>query len=976
MALGKMDSRYDFKRLEERTMKRWKEMDLYSLIKKSRANGKKFYFLDGPPYVNDYPHAGQALTRALRDPILRRKSMQGHNVWLQPGYDCHGLPIEVKVEAELGLKTKDRILEYGVDKFLEKCRERADKFVDVFNDFWASMGMVWDFGNSYKTMDNDYISASWKFFKKAYEKKLLYIGLKSVAWCPRCETPLSGYEVTDEYRDTIDEAIFVKFPVEGQSHTYILIWTTTPWTIPGNMAVMVNENFEYAKVRVRGQYWIFGKELVDKVMEMLHIDDYEIVDTIKGKDLLGLEYEHPLAEEIPYHKKVKHKVITDDSVTLEEGTGCVHCAPGHGPEDYNAGVRNDIPIFSPVGDNGDYTEEAGKYKGLNVCENANEAIVEELDKKGVLPFTHKISHRYPHCWRCQHKLIFRASEQWFVDVDPVKKKMLKENAEVRWVPEYAGKKRFRDWLENARDWCISRQRYWGTPLPIWKCKKCGKFTVSGSAEEMKDKALKMPESPMDLHKPWLDKVVLKCDNCGSEANRVPDIADVWFDSGASTWAAFGYYDEGLFERFFPIDFITEGLDQTRGWFYTLMFEGVIMFDESPYKSVLMNAFVLDEKGDKMSKKLGNVIRPQEIIEKHGADAMRLYLLLDSNPWDELRFSWGNVELTAKSVNIAWNVFNYAKKYMDMHGVDPRDIDAKSLRLRPEDRWLLSRTQTVTEEIDKAYDDLNPHEMALLLREFMVEDLSRKYVKFVRKRLKEGEATPEVYHALYTALERLIYLMAPVMPFMAEGLYHAFVGGKKSVHLCDWPGADKSLIDRELEKRMGIVSELLEAGFSIRHDTGVKVRWPVRKAVVKTDSKEAKEAVSTFESLLMDQLNTKKIEVNEKPAKKFKGTSFSRGELFLDMELDDELLSEAYAREVTRRVQESRKKMDLVESDAVEVNVVSESSEFLKLLEKHIGKLKMDTNSSKITLSDEPRFKGHLTRTEIDGVKVEVILKQP
>lgn len=870
MRIVAVEKEYSHQELERKILEYWDSIDLVNKIREERRSGPKFYFLDGPPYMNNPPHLGHARTRAIRDPILKYRVMRGYNVRLQPGFDMHGLPIEVRVEEMINSRSKRDIEKFGVEKFIETCKKRAYEYRDRWTTFYRRFGLHMDLENPYLTLDNDYIESSWLFFKKAEEKGLLYRGKGTVAWCPRCETPLSGYEATDEYLDVTDPSIYLKFPLENPGGEFLLVWTTTPWTLPGNVAIAINPRFDYAKIKAGEETWIVAEQALERLEGKLPQLEREkkVLEVVPGSKLLGLRYIHPLSPKIPAHKKLAgenprlHMVVAADFVSAEEGTGCVHIAPGHGPEDYTLGLKENLPIFSPVDEKGVFTDEAGDYKGLYV-KNADPLIIKDLEECSSLVHQEKIKHRYPHCWRCKSPLIYRASDQWFISIDPIKEQMLEANNGITWVPPWAGSKRFHDWIVNARDWCISRQRYWGIPLPIWICtnKKCSHRVVVSSLEEIKAMAKELPQGGVDLHKPWLDKVVLVCPKCGGEMRRIPDIADVWFDSGASSWASLGYPKrKEEFEKWFPVDFITEGLDQTRGWFYTLLVEGIVAFDQTPYRTVLMNEFVLDERGEKMSKSLGNVIDPLEVIDQLGADTTRFYLVSEAAAWDKIKVNRKSLQNAGRMINILWNVYKFATIYMSLDRYAPQQPGGEGLRL--EDRWILSRVNTLVGDVTESFEKLYLHQAARALREFIVEDLSHLYVRLVRSRVWLEEDHPEklaAYHTLYYVLTRLSRLLAPITPFIAEEIYQNLEGGKKSsVHVASWPSVEERWVDKGLEEDMVITKRLVEAVASARQKGGLKLRWPVKRVTVLPMDERVSRAVERTKRIFCQLANTKEV----------------------------------------------------------------------------------------------------------------------
>jgi len=937
--------------LEKEILQYWDGINLFQKIKEANKGGEKFFYLDGPPYVNGHPHMGHARTRAIRDPLLKYRVMKGYDVNLQPGYDCHGLPIEVKVEEELGLKKRDDIDAFGAEKFIDKCRERALHFVQVFNDFYKRFGLHWDFEHPYKTLDNSYISSSWQFFKKCEEKGLLYKGKATTAWCPRCETALAGYEATDEYRDMADYSIYVKFPIAGKESEFILIWTTTPWTLPANLAVTVNPKYEYVYVAVGGEKWLMAKELVEQVMQDCEIESYKIDGKgIPGKQLEGLSYEFVLKDSIPANKELEksfdktHTVLVGDFVTLEDGTGCVHTAPGHGQDDYSVGMKYGLPPFSPVGEDGRYTDEGGSLKGIFV-KDADQMVIDTLKSRNLLAAEKKITHRYAHCWRCKTPIIYRASPQWFVNIGKIKDALIRENKKVNWIPEWAGEKRFQNWIEDARDWCVSRQRYWGVPLPIWEC-ECGNYSIVGSWDELKEKAIKLPEGEPDLHVPYTNKIKIKCAKCGREMSRVPDIADIWFESGAATWSSLNYPAEKRFEKMFPIDFITEGLDQTRGWFYTVMAEGVIMFDQTPYLNVLMNEWVLDKKGDKMSKSLGNVIAPHEMIDKYGADITRFYLLEETEVWEKLKFDPDNMKITFRLFNTLWNCYQFVKTYMQ--GFDPKKTDISKYEdaLRAEDAWILSKLVTLNMELTNSLEAFKPYECVKALDDFVMNDLSRWYIKIIRERAwvtAEGRDKEAAIATLYMVVSEVSRMIAPFAPFIGEHIYRDLLGGE-SVFLSGWPEI-RTKPDKKLEKQMGLAKEIVEQVNAARDEAGIKLRWPVEEVTIAT-----KEDLKAVEGVICQMANAKRVCFADKGPKGLIKKEFSTGAVFLDRKRSPDMVNEGLIRDLMRQIQNMRKKGGLKVSEHVKM-VIHTDGEFAKVVEKFKEEIKSNTTAREVVVGE-------------------------
>lgn len=856
---------------EEQIQEWWKSTNIPEKVDETHREDPDWYFLDGPPYASGKIHLGTAWNKLIKDTILRFKTMQGYNVRKQPGWDCHGLPIEVKVEEELGIDSKKDIEEkIGIKRFIEECKDWATEHVDIMTDQFKRLGVWMDWDNPYLTFKNDYMESAWWTFKKAHEKGLTEKRQQVIQWCPRCETALAEHEVRGEYRQVKDPSLYARFKLTYTSNEHLLVWTTTPWTIPSNMAVTVHPDEYYAKVEVGDNTYIVAEALASEVMGDLGIFDYRIADIVKGEDLEGLSYEHPMLEEIPKQNeyKTEHRVITGEHVTLDEGTGCVHTAPGHGEEDFEIGKEYDLPVFSPVGDDGKFTEEGGDYEGMYV-KDADEVILEDLDKKDILMNKGVIRHSYPHCWRCKTPLIFRATEQWFLDIENIKPQILEQNKEkVRWIPDWA-ERRFNDGVESVGDWCISRQRYWGIPIPIWVCENCGHREVIGSKDELIERS-ETEEKDIDLHRPDVDEVSFECPDCEGTMERIPEILDVWFDSGIAPWASLGYpKDEEKLERFWPSDFITEGEDQITKWFYSQQAASMIAFEDLPYREALMHGFTLDEKGKKMSKSLGNVVDPSEIVEEYGADVLRFYMLHTSPVWEDLRFSWDEVEVSERLLNVLWNSFVFSTTYMNLDDFDPNDMGEKEFEenLQIEDEWILSRANRTVKKVTENLENKHFQNATRALESFVLEDLSRWYIKLIRRRTwieKEDPKKQTAYQTLYKIFDMLLRITSPFLPHLSEEMYQRMIrdgepSKPESVHLLDWPEQDENKIQEQLEEDMKTVREFVEAGAKARQKAGLKRRWPVKRVIIKADSEEVKESVEKLEKILLKQLNCKDLE---------------------------------------------------------------------------------------------------------------------
>ncbi len=983
--------------IEKEVKEFWEKNNIPEKALSFRKGCKKFFFMDGPPYATGYIHMGTAWNKILKDFYIRFFRMLGYDVWAQPGYDTHGLPIENKVEKKLGFKSKQDIEKYGIEKFNEECRKFATEFIEIMNSQFSSLGVWMNWKNPYLTLHNSYIESAWFTFKKAFEKGLLYKARYPVHVCPRCETAVAYNEV--EHAKLEDFAIAVKFKVKDKENEYLVIWTTTPWTLPANIAIMVNPNFEYAKVKVGKDVLIIAKELVEKVMKKARIEQYEIIEVVKGEELGGLEYE-PIFPELPCQKGIKHRVVLSEQfVTLEEGTGLVHCAPGHGMEDFKVGRAYGLAVICPVNMNGRYTEDAGKYAGMHVRDEANEEIIKDLEEKGVVLFKEKIVHDYPICWRCKTPLLFLAVEQWFFRVSAIRKKLLEENEKVYWVPSFA-KQRFKNWLESLDDWPISRQRYWGIPLPIWICEKCGEVKVIGSVDEL-------PEKPKDLHRPYVDEIILNCEKCGGKMKRVKDVLDVWFDSGVASWASLNYpREKELFEEMWPSDLQIEGPDQIRGWWNSQLITSVITFDRAPFKRILMHGLVLDEKGVKMSKSLGNIVNPEDVAEKYGTDVLR-FGLLRNDPSMDFYFSWRDMENVRKFFTIFINTYNYFETYCKKTELD------KSA-LKKEDLWLLSRFNSLVKYVRECCEKIHGHKALQEIENFVIEDLSRWYIKLVRDRKDEG-----VNMALSYVLEKLLYILAPAIPFTAEWLYQKYFASKESVHMCDFPEVEEELIDKELEEKMEIVKEIVEAIYHARHEAKIKTRyvlkgvkicsnervlsvakeleeiikkmtnvesvsyeiseikWKVKLNYAKVGKKYGRKVKEIERVLKESNVNELKKEMDEKgkvilveaelekndlmfiPEEVKEGKEFSYGYVILDTTIDEELKRKWLIRELIRAVQEKRKTLGLNVHQKVKLYL---SKEF----EKEKSFLEEETNTIITLVCTPEEIKGEKGSIEFEG----------
>ncbi len=933
----------------------WKENNTYKKVKEYAKGRPKYYFCDGPPYATGEIHPGTAWNKAMKDAYIRFYRMLGYDVRDQAGFDTHGLPIEVKVEKKLGIKNKSEIEDkIGVKNFINECKSFATKYIGVMSDQFRSVGVWMDFEDPYLTYKNSFIEKSWETIKKAHEKGLLKEELYVVPYCPRCETTSANYEL--EYHDKTDPSIFVKFKVKGEENKYLLIWTTTPWTLPANVAVMAHPDETYVEVEVGLERWILAKERLEEVQSKIE-HDMIVLAEFSGRKLEGLEYEHPLKEEVPLHENIKHRVVLSDKyVTMEDGTGLVHTAPGHGPEDFMVGKENGLDILCPVDGQGKFTEEAGKYRGYYVFD-ANERVIKDLENKNLLAHREDLNHRYAHCWRCKTPLIYLATKQWFIKIENVKEDMVREIDNTYWRPKYA-KDQFRTFVGDAPDWCISRQRYWGIPLPIWRCPHCGNIKVIGSAKEL-------PTKLEDLHRPEIDEVVLKCESCGSDMHRVKDVLDVWFDSGNAIWSSLR---EG--EDFKQADLILEGKDQIRGWFYSLLGSGVVKDGHSPYKAVMMHGYFTDEKGEKMSKSVGNFVPLAEILDKTSVDSFRFWSM-QNVPWDDLKFNWDELNDTKRFLNIVMNLVTYMQRFYEAPSKDQPE-------LLEEDQWLLLRLNETVKEATEGMKTLEIYRAPRAIKKFLLEDLSRFYMKLAKKRITDKNNAEAVHYVLYKSLYTAARLIAPFAPHLAEYMHQEFFRkyeDLESIHMAEWPKIEDIEYDPSLIKEFEYIDKLISAVGTARNEAKIKMRWPVGSITVVTKDSGVEKAVLKLSRILESMTNVKSTKVVDSEDKidygKFTTVEpFEGAKLYLDANLTEELYAEGMTNEIVRRIQAMRKEMGLIESDQIDVEY-NANEEIQKIIENHISDISERVRALTIKHVD------HLESKEwkIEGNRVIIKIKK-
>lgn len=1001
----------NFREMDKEIKKFWEDNEIYQKVKKLNENYPEYYFVDGPPYCSGAIHLGTAWNKTIKDTVLRFKRMQNYNVLDKAGWDMHGLPIEVKVENEFNIKSKKDIeTKIGTTEFIEKCKEFALKNKEVMENQFKNLGIWLDWENAYMPIKNDYIESGWWSLKKAHEKNLLSKDLRVGYWCPRCETSLAEHEVRGEYKEVLDPSVYVKFKLKNEEEnkkekdTYLVIWTTTPWTLISNLLVSVHPDFDYAYVEVVlekdgeeiKETWIIAEALVEEVMKKANkgnnIKSYNIIKTVKGKDLEGIKYIHPLLEENERQKEFAeienaHTVVLGEHVSLDGGTGLVHTAPGFGEEDFEVGKKYNVPIYSPIDDEGRYIE--GKWKGIFV-KDADDEVIEALKNKNLLVSSGKIKHTYPHCWRCKTPLLFRATEQWFLNISKIKDDIIEHAKTVDWVPNWV-ETRYINGVKFVGDWNISRQRYWGIPLPIWVCEECGKYEVIGSVEELKEKMVN--NVPLDdLHKPTVDKIILRC-SCGKEMKRVPDVLDVWYDSGLAPYASINA------KKLKKADFIVEGNDQVTKWFYSQHALSEIVFNDIPYKKCMMHGFALDENGNKMSKSLGNVVNPDDVVEEYGADLLRYYLLSANKAWEDIRFSYNELGEVKSLFNTLWNSYTFAVNYMVLDNFVPNEKYMDYLK--DEDKWIISKINSLTKEIVRELEIPHLHSYTWKLREFILNDLSRWYIKLIRSRTWMEKDDPDklsAYQTIYYVLMKLITILAPVAPHISEKIY-------QNMKTEDMPESifmnkitiDEEYIDKTLEEDIEVVREIVDAILRGRDKVKHTLRYPISKIIL---PKALEKVVEKYGYIIKEQGNVKEIDVEEfkgnmtvKPnyrelGKAFKsevpnvvkiinsidpnelseklkeegkitidgyeikpeyvefkieipesivGMEFSKGNVYMDIELTEDIIKEGLMREVIRRIQSMRKDMDLDIEEKVKIKMegLKFSEDILKSIEKEV-----------------------------------------
>jgi len=936
----------DLPRLEKKILKFWKKRKVFEKSLQKTRNKPGFVFFEGPPFANGLPGIHHLLARAFKDIILRYKTMRGFSVERRAGWDTHGLPTEMEAEKKLGIKSKKEIEKLGVSRFIKKCQSSVFTYKEEWEEFTERIGFWLDFKNAYITCDKNYIETLWWILKQIWQKRLLYEDYKVVPYCPRCGTSLSSHEVAQGYKRIKEKSIYVKLKVKNQKNTYLLAWTTTPWTLPGNVAVAVNPSFEYVKAKA-------GSELL--ILAEQRAKDFEVIEKIEGTKLLGLEYE-PLYKFIKPQKKAYY-VVGADFVSLEEGTGIVHIASAFGEEDMAVAKENDLPILMTVNGEGRFNPEIRNWAGMFVKE-ADPLIIEDLKKRKLLFKEEMYEHDYPFCWRCKTPLLYYAKNSWFIKITNVKKELIKNSQKINWEPDYIKKGRFGDWLKEVKDWNLSRERYWGTPLPIWLCQTgknqnyCNNIKVIGSVGELEGLSGKKVK---DLHRPYIDEISFKCEKCGGIMKRVPEVIDCWFDSGSMPFAQWHYpfeYEKKIDSRdVFPADFIAEGIDQTRGWFYTLLAVSTLLGKGAPYKNVICLGLVLDAKGQKMSKSRGNIIEPSEVMNKFGADCARFYFYTVNSVAEPKRFDFKDVQtLYRKFFDTFWQSHSFFKIYVSKK--NPQSPYLPDKQANPEiqisgnvlDKWIVSRLEKVNAEVIENLDRYDVVSAARLFLDF-VDDLSNWYIRRSRQRFKNSDK--EAAQTLYYVLLKTTKLLAPFTPFFAEELYQELGGEKESVHLEDYPKPNKRLIDQKLEERMAQVRDITTLTLAQRAEAGIKVRQPLASLQIPSSKSQIPDE---FLDLIKQETNVKKI-------------TFGR-EVRLDTKITKELEKEGREREWVRNVNKIRKKNGLTPNDIIIIDTTTDVAD--------TEELKASIRAKEINVRKEMRGGEEI---EINGEKHYIKIKK-
>lgn len=862
-----MPESYNPIKIEEEILDFWEKKQIYQKLKQNNKDKEKFYFLDGPPYTSGNIHVGTAWNKSLKDSILRYKRMEGFDVWDRAGYDMHGLPTENRVSKKLGLNDKEEIKKFGVSKFIDECKKFSLESLEKMNEDFKRLGVWMDFENAYATIQKEYISGEWWLIKKAFDKGLLYEGEKTMTWCASCETALAKHELV--YKNVTDTSIFVKLKVKGTQNKFLIVWTTTPWTIPFNLGVMVHPELDYIEAQVEEEVWIVAKGLAGGLIHMVAGKEFKELKEFKGVELKGTPYLHPFSKYINKYEELKTEhpnvhtvVLSSQYVDLSAGSGLVHMAPGCGPEDYEVGKENNIPPFNEIDTKGVFEESMGVFAGL-VAKKDDKKFIEALEKEDAIVEKTPVEHDYAHCWRCESPVVYRKTTQWFFGIEALRERMRELNKDVRWVPDWAGTRWFDSWLENLRDNTITRQRFWGTPVPIWKCEQCSNTKVIGSYEEL---VKEYGKELSDLHLPTIDEVELTCAKCKGKMKRIPDILDVWVDAGTASWNCLDFPTRlDLFQRYFPADFIAEGKDQIRGWFNLLMITSTVAFDKSPFLNVYMHGFVNDAQGRKMSKSLGNYISPNEIIDKYGADAFRYFSLACTNPGLDFNYNFDDLKVKCSNLSILWNLKNLLVGQAILSKINPFKISYGEVEesFSLVEKHIISRLNSTIKIVTQLMDKYEVNQAVIEVEKLFLE-LSRTYVQLVREKLNSADesARKVSIYVLYHTLLETIKMFSVFAPFVCEKIYlelkEAFCLNQESIFNFNWPIYDNNLINQKLESELTNALEILQNILSIRDKIGYGIRWPLKEALIETENQEYIDAINNMSDIIKSQGNVKRI----------------------------------------------------------------------------------------------------------------------
>ena len=859
--------KYEPLKLEPEILKFWEKEKIYEKAKKKNKGKKSFYFLDGPPYTSGKVHLGTAWNKSLKDCILRYKRMTGLDVWDRAGYDMHGLPIEHKVQDKFNIKSKDDIPKFGVAKFIDECRKFSVESMHIMNQDFKRLGVWMDFDDAYMPITERSIESIWWLIKEADKKKRLYKGKRPMAWCPSCATALAKHEL--DYKDITETSIYFKFPLRKKNNSFLVIWTTTPWTIPFNQFIMINPEVEYVKAKVDNELWIVAKELAEHVIRKVAGKKYKVIETVKGKRLEGIEYAHPYENKLIQYKEIKKQskkaytvILSDEYVDLSVGSGLVHAASGTGVgADYEVAHANGIKPWSELDDNGYFEESMGPFKGIR-AKSEDDKIIDMFEKEGYLAGKEKYTHDYPHCWRCHSKVIFKTTQQWFFKVEDLKDDMIKENENIKWVPE-AGFNAFDAWLKNLRDNSITKQRFWGTPLPVWECSECGHYEVLATKKEIEKKAgIKIK----DVHKPWIDAAEYDCTRCNGRMKRIPDVMDVWIDPGCASWFGLDYpQNKKLFNNLFPADFILEGIDQYRGWFNVLMVCSMLAFKKPSFKACHVHGFINDAKGRKMSKSMGNIIFPEEVTEKYGADTLRYYMIGGSQPAVDINYNFEDMKVKHKNLMILWNLHRFVLDLAKNLRKNPKNIKIRKSDLGLEEKYIVSKLNSTIRKVTTTYEEYKLNEVPWLVEELFLQ-LSRTYLQLTREKINDEKGAALVLHTSFNVLLESLRMFTTIAPFISERIYlnlkEAFDLKEESINLFSWPNPDEKLIDNGLEKNFEIMEDVVQSGLAAREKIQLGVRWPLREVVIVTKDEKVIKAVEELEDVIKVQLNVKGIRITK------------------------------------------------------------------------------------------------------------------